>query len=216
MLLIKLWSLFLSVVIAVPTPMINYRKVAARDMKYSVLLHMRGKRMEEGRPRTVRYGCSGTYISPTEILTAAHCFQGYKVEKIWARGPVDTLGYPVVLRRLSVGRDLAVLEAPYPHTYAKLGGSPRVGDEVLSIGSPLSFEFVASQGIVSVLALRVQPYTGTYTISTAMIDHGSSGGGMFDRKGRLIGVNTMSVGLFGWGGLSFAVDRTTIEEFLRG
>lgn len=215
--LVKVWSLLCIWLFPVAMPTVNYQKIATRDMKCSVLLHMRGKRMgHNGKMHTIRAGCSGTYISPMEILTAAHCFEGYDVEKVWARGPNEILGYPVHFERSNVGMDLALVVSPFPHPYAKLGASPHVGEEVLNVGSPLMFEFVATSGIVSLVHFVADGFTGTYTITTAMIDHGSSGGGCFDRKGRLIGVNTMSVGLFGWGGLSMAVDIETIKQFLRG
>lgn len=215
--LIRLWSLALSLVVAIPAPVINYRRIAAQDLRYSVLLHMRGTQKDRnGKIRRVSAGCSGTYVAPRLILTAAHCFTGYDADKMWARGPDDILGYQVKVYKLDSGLDLALVSTVYPHAYAKLGASPHVGDEVLNIGSPLDFEFIASQGIVSALHFDTNEFRGTYTVSTAMVDHGSSGGGMFDKKGRLIGVNTLSVGMFGWGGLTMAVDDVTIRGFLLG
>lgn len=193
----------------------NYRKVAEKDMKASVLLHMKGFRVAKGGIHRVQGGCSGTFVDPTHILTAAHCFEGYTPVWIWARGPDEILGYPVHLVRLMGAKDLALLESPFPHPYVKIGNSPRLGDEVLNIGSPYDFEFVVSQGIVGLLGFHMQGFTAIYLLTTAMINPGSSGGGCFNRKGELVGVNVMTVGMFGWSGISLAVDGETVKEFLQ-
>ena len=66
-------------------------------------------------------------------------------------------------------------------------GDVRVGQHVYAIGAPQGLELTLSEGIVS--SLR-QTTKGTIIQTTAPISPGSSGGGLFDAKGQLIGIVT--------------------------
>jgi Trypsin-like peptidase domain len=85
-------------------------------------------------------------------------------------------------------RDLAVLKIKGgSFRAAELGDSSalQVGDPVVAIGSPLGFAQTASQGIVS----AKRQADGYWEIqTTAPLSHGSSGGGLFDGRGRLVGL----------------------------
>jgi hypothetical protein len=63
----------------------------------------------------------------------------------------------------------------------------RVGQRVYAIGAPQGLELTISEGIVS--SLREVP-GGTVIQTTAPISPGSSGGGLFDLSGRLVGIMT--------------------------
>ncbi|HKU85587.1 MAG TPA: trypsin-like peptidase domain-containing protein, partial [Casimicrobiaceae bacterium] len=63
----------------------------------------------------------------------------------------------------------------------------RTGQRVYAIGAPQGLELTLSEGIVS--ALR-KVDGGTVIQTTAPISPGSSGGGLFDASGRLVGVMT--------------------------
>lgn len=65
------------------------------------------------------------------------------------------------------------------------GASTRVGQRVYAIGTPEGFEHTLSEGLVS--GLR-QSAAGPYIQITAPLSDGSSGGGLFDSEGRLIGI----------------------------
>jgi S1-C subfamily serine protease len=209
--MIKLWAVILSTIFSGPTLASIPVKTADKAVNVSVLLRMK-TRLEHGHRRYG--GCSGTYVAPKLILTAAHCFEGNSVEYVWARDINQTVGYPVKLLVKWESHDLALLETPYPHAYAKIGRDPKVGEEVLNVGSPLFFEFVVSEGVIGALDFSAPGFGSKYLVTTAMINPGSSGGGAFNRYGELIGVNTMSIGVFGWNGISLAVSTADIRHFL--
>jgi S1-C subfamily serine protease len=65
-----------------------------------------------------------------------------------------------------------------------------VGERVYAIGAPEGLELTISEGLVSGL----REYENVRVIQTsAAISHGSSGGGLFDVNGRLIGITTFSL-----------------------
>jgi S1-C subfamily serine protease len=63
-----------------------------------------------------------------------------------------------------------------------------VGQKVYAIGAPQGLDLTISEGIVS--SLRDIPGKGIVIQTTAAISPGSSGGGLFDSSGRLIGITT--------------------------
>lgn len=65
-----------------------------------------------------------------------------------------------------------------------------VGQKVFAIGSPQGLDLTLSDGLVS--SLREGP-AGTYIQTTAPVSPGSSGGGLFDARGRLVGIITFQV-----------------------
>ncbi len=82
-----------------------------------------------------------------------------------------------------------------------------VGQRVYAIGAPKGLELTLSEGLVSSL----HPYEGSLYIQTsAAISPGSSGGGLFDDQGRLIGITTFY--LAEGQGLNFALPVDWISE----
>ena len=65
-----------------------------------------------------------------------------------------------------------------------------VGDTVYAVGAPQGLELSLSNGLVS----GFRQHKGSeYIQTTAPISKGSSGGGLFDAQGRLVGITTMYV-----------------------
>ncbi|HAI94124.1 MAG TPA: hypothetical protein DCM36_05220 [Xanthomonadaceae bacterium] len=82
-----------------------------------------------------------------------------------------------------------------------------VGDKVYAIGAPQGLELTLSDGLVSGL----RDYKGAQVIqTTAPISKGSSGGGLFDAQGRLVGITTMY--LDGGQNLNFAMPAELIAR----
>jgi len=94
------------------------------------------------------------------------------------------------------------------------GVTPKVGEPVVAIGSPLGFSFSASAGIVSATDRNILAPDGSVipnAIQTdAAINSGNSGGPLIDSTGRVIGINTQIVSQSGGNqGLGFAVSIDT-------
>jgi tetratricopeptide (TPR) repeat protein len=131
------------------------------------------------------YG-SGVVTGYGELATSCHLLNGaarLRVRSDHARIEAS-LAYP------DPERDLCLLSAP------GLSASPvpiadadllKVGQRVYAIGTPKGLERTLSEGLVSSL----RPRSRSFLIqTTAPMSPGSSGGGLFDEEGRLIGIAT--------------------------
>ncbi|MBI2296850.1 MAG: trypsin-like peptidase domain-containing protein [Betaproteobacteria bacterium] len=127
---------------------------------------------------------SGVFVEKDLLVTNCH---------VIARGKVFQVGH---LQKRSHGRlmsydadkDLCVLNARgLDVTPARIGDAKtaRVGQRVYAVGTPEGFELTLSEGLVS--GLR-EAAGGRYIQTTAPLSEGSSGGGLFDGEGRLIGI----------------------------
>ena len=114
-----------------------------------------------------------------------------------------------------VGRDartdLAVLaidaEAPAPWLAFGDDGDARVGDWVVAIGNPFGFGGTVTAGILSARGRDIgSAGYGDFLQVDAPINRGSSGGPLFDTRGRVIGVNAAIYAPSGGNvGIGFAV-----------
>ncbi len=82
----------------------------------------------------------------------------------------------------------AALSAPAVTTAETWSEECAPGKTSLPSASPQGLELTISEGIVS--SLRSVPDVGTVIQTSAAISPGSSGGGLFDSSGRLIGITT--------------------------
>ncbi len=110
----------------------------------------------------------------------------------------DGTTLPGTLFHASRLADLAVVKvkADHPLTPVQWGDSTKlnVGDQVFAIGNPLGIGISVSAGIVSGLNRDVQDSPYNHYIQTdAAINHGNSGGPLFDMQGRVVGVDTALV-----------------------
>lgn len=215
--MLKLYAAMMLLFCSPKTQVVSIKQ-ADSVLDVSVLIRAKQYDIDPHTSKIVRglAGCSGTFVSGTEVLTAAHCFDRPTTD-IWVRGKHD-ISYKANLLRLDVSHDLALLSVKQikNHPYARVAKTVRVGEQVINVGSPVIFEFLVSEGIVATTDYRTKRFKSSYLITTAMINAGSSGGGAFNDKGEIIGVNVMSIGFFGWTGISMAVDGNTVREFLNG
>ena len=121
---------------------------------------------------------------------------------------------PIILVKVNHGIDLSlfkyVTESDYDNLVtAKIAKEDsKCGDSVWAIGNPAGLEDAITRG-------TLVRKTGIHDLIDAKIYHGSSGGGLFNTRGELIGVNVLLVG-FGDYCLGSSVNLDTINNFLSG
>jgi serine protease Do len=127
---------------------------------------------------------SGVVTGPGLVITPCHVAQAGRHLRVWhADTPfAATLGYA------DPQRDLCQLHAPQLQAPSVPRGSVKalaVGQPVYIISAPHGLTLTFTAGIISAL----RPALGSFLIQTdAAVSPGSSGGGLFDRAGRLIGM----------------------------
>ena len=159
-------------------------------------------------PDDISFG-SGVIIAPGQIVTNCHVVEGADVIYLH-RATVKTLG---IVRYADPDRDLCQIGATdikgFEHavSYVPRTDVLRVGQKVYAIGAPQGLELTLSDGLIS--SLRALPI-GTIIQTNAPVSKGSSGGGLFDSNGRLIGITSF---IFKSGqNLNFAVPASWISE----
>lgn len=134
---------------------------------------------------------SGVVIAPQRVVTNCHVIQGANFVYLRKENVI------YVAKRLEhsdAGRDLCQLEVPNlnaPAVELGAGKELKVGQKVFALGNPKGLEVTLSDGLVS--ALRGEDGKDQLIQTTAPISPGSSGGGLFDEEGRLVGITTFQV-----------------------
>ena len=113
--------------------------------------------------------------------------------------------------------DMALIRIKAPHSlpYVPFGDSDkvRVGDTVIAIGSPFGFDNSVTAGIISAVNRDIMesPFDD-YLQTDAAINHGNSGGPLFNTAGEVIGMNSV---IFAPGtgsvGLGFAIPSNDLH-----
>ncbi len=89
----------------------------------------------------------------------------------------------------------------------------RQGQSVFAVGSPLGLDRSVSEGIISLTNRLIE---GRLLIQTTTeVNPGNSGGPLFNLRGEVIGVNDLKLIGLGVEGLSFAIQVSTLKDFLR-
>jgi putative serine protease PepD len=105
---------------------------------------------------------------------------------------------------VSAAEDVAALRVEAPLPWLPIAADlPRVGDDVLVLGSPIGLEQSVSTGVVSALRAGGIQFT-------APISPGSSGGPVLNAAGEVIGISTAGVPGDLAQGIFFAVSSPTI------
>ena len=161
----------------------------------------------DARPRTLTG--SGFIIDPAGyIATNYHVVAGaYRIIVMFSDGETA----PASLAGYSRPCDIALLKVTTNRTLAAIrwGDSDalQIGDPVFAVGNPLGLGLSVSGGIVSALNRNIMDTPYDHFIQTdAAINHGNSGGPLFNLKGEVIGVDTAIISpTTGSAGLGFAI-----------
>ena len=150
---------------------------------------------------------SGVVISPNTIATNCHVLGGGKVivyKHNNRRASTDTVYSASVIKRDDY-RDFCILRAQ------NLNGIPakirkydslNIGENVYAVGSPQGLDLSLSTGVISQLR---QGKDRRLIQTDAAISPGSSGGGLFDSSGNLIGITTEKITDENVEGIAFAI-----------
>src|SRR5262245_19894479 len=137
---------------------------------------------------------SGVVIAPGEVITNCHVV----TEGMKFRVKKERHTAPAYVRLYADKRHLCQLHAPqaasFTHPLRGIAATDdlQVGQRVYAIGAPQELELTLSDGLIS--GLRHTEGGSTQLIQTsAPISPGSSGGGLFDQEGRLVGITTFFV-----------------------
>jgi putative serine protease PepD len=164
-------------------------------------------------------GSGFVYDTAGHVITNYHVVQGATLLTVTF---ADGSTYDATVVGSDPSTDLAVVKVDAPgdklHALA-LGdsGDVAVGDGVVAIGSPYGLEETVTSGIVSALGRTIESTNGYSipgTIQTdAAINHGNSGGPLFNLRGQVIGVNSQIESESGGNtGVGFAIPSNTVRS----
>ena len=154
---------------------------------------------------------SGVVVSKNHIITNCHVIEKVRDVKVVQN---DRSFRAQLLRRHSFA-DLCLLNVsnlPFPPITRLISiKTLKVGQRAYSVGSPFGLELTLSEGLVS--GLRT---TGNlnFVQTSAIFSNGSSGGGLFDEDGALIGITTSK--MKGESGIGFALPADFVQDMLSG
>jgi 2-alkenal reductase len=171
----------------------------------------------------------GYILTNSHVITTAG--EGDTGDKIQAADQVfvefqDRDRVPAKVVGWDIFDDVGLIKvAPASHalTPVPLGDSARVvvGEPVAAIGSPFGNENSLAVGVVSATERSIDSLTSAYNLVDAIqidapINHGNSGGPLFDARGRVIGINAQIRSQSGNAeGVGFAVPIDSAKRSMR-
>jgi S1-C subfamily serine protease len=159
-----------------------------KKVRRSVFIVVATRSVADARSRNTSQG-SGIAVAEHLLLTNCHVVKDRPLIKLIQDGKRTN----AKLVAADYVTDRCVLEAD-EITFVPVAGvrpvdSLGIGEHVYAIGAPLSQELTLSEGLIS----GVRHGAGRTLVQTsAAVGHGSSGGGLFDERGNLVGITTLA------------------------
>ncbi|MGG4141595.1 trypsin-like peptidase domain-containing protein [Paenibacillus algorifonticola] len=149
-----------------------------------------------------------------EIITNYHVIEGAHKAVIYTSDEVKYVSSTVL--NADKDRDLALIKIDSSNLNlptVTIGDSSKLklGESVVAIGSPLGFTNSLTSGVVSSKSRTVDGQN--YIQISTPIDHGSSGGALFNLRGELVGITTALVESSA--AINLAIPSTDVSTFLK-
>ena len=161
----------------------------------------------DGERRPLMQG-SAVVVGPGQLVTNCHVLRGARTVSIGR----ENMSFGATLEHPDTERDLCLLKVANltaPAVRVAPADSLRTAARVYAIGAPRGLETTISDGLLSGIRRNAVAAVEALQISVP-ISPGSSGGGLFDAQGRLIGIT--SAGLRDAQNLNFALPADWIAE----
>jgi|GEM_PF-6373760 len=131
---------------------------------------------------------SAVAVSTSELLTNCHVLEGAQSVTLYQ----GKLSRPAQIARANPSADRCVLAVSEPNLKPVRGvreyADLQIGEPLFTLGSPSGLELTLANGLLSG---KREEGTLNYVQTTAPISPGSSGGGLFDGRGNLVGITTL-------------------------
>ncbi|PPD02660.1 MAG: hypothetical protein CTY29_12285 [Methylobacter sp.] len=129
---------------------------------------------------------SGVVVDKGKIVTNCHVVREANNLKVFN----DSQEYTASWTLTDPSRDICILTAnslEAPSIKIRKINDVKIGEAIFAVGNPLGFGLSVTAGLVS----SISPYRDEQTIVASVpLSPGSSGGGLFDTRGRLLGITT--------------------------
>jgi len=156
----------------------------------STLLSLQAHAEQQGQTYKIQSG-TGFFVNRQHIITNAHVVQGCK--EVMVKGAIPE--HKAIVRATNSEKDLALLETNIqPNQFAPLRfniDSLKTGDKVFVIGYPgeAGTKGEVKIAIANVLDIKLESSDNSKSLYISdVVEHGNSGGPVFDTGGNVIGV----------------------------
>lgn len=168
---------------------------------------------------------TGFFIAPNVIITNEHVIHDNK--QIFIRGYNSPGRWKATVVKSDVNADLAIIKIDDWKSYLQsndyvvfsFNNNFNVGDSIFALGHPEGHDWSLSHGIIS--STERLPVDGNPTgvddvllQIDVMLSPGNSGGPLFSKDGRIIGMNE-EIQIVQGGSLKFAIDGRFIQKAVR-